>query len=152
MSATIVKAKKSESQVATSVASNESILKKRIADLESKLFEANAKIEGLVKISSPILTICKNKIPFEVLQKRILDAGSRAGRLSDEARKAGLGRIAKDMSGGGTLIPTLAVLSDMEALNLLGSTKAEAQAAKLQVISLNRIIDGLIGLGLAKRY
>lgn len=99
-----------------------------------------------------LLKVCGNIIPLERLNKRLADARSNAGRLSATARNKGLGRIAKDMSGGGTLIPTLAVLSDLESLGLLGDTKQSIASAKNEIRGLNMIVDGLALLGLAKRH
>jgi hypothetical protein len=114
---------------------------------------APAAQETTLEVLPPVqyLALPGNKIALETINARLHKAACNAGRMSSEAKRLGIGRIAKDMSGGGTLIPTLACLSDLESLGKLGDTKADIKARKDEIRALNMIVDGFALLGLAKR-
>lgn len=103
-----------------------------------------------------VLKIGKSEISLEILNRAIHAAQCAAGRIASKARETGHGRLIKDMTGGGTLIPTLAVLKDMQAAGLLGETNSKegkqlVQGQIDQVRGLNLIVDGLALLGIHKR-
>lgn len=104
-----------------------------------------------VKPVVPVLKVCGNVVPIEALQTAISAAMSEAGRARSEAQKLGLGRIAKDVSGHGTLIPTVSVLNDLSKLQYFGADKVKAKAKSDRIKGLNMLVDGLAMLGLAIR-
>jgi hypothetical protein len=108
------------------------------------------------KATPAIIQIGRMKIDLEVANKALHAASCKAGNLSKLALANGIGRVAKDMSGGGTLIPTVSSLADMKAKGLLGETdskegKAIVQLTIEQVKALNMIVDGFTMFGLCKR-
>jgi hypothetical protein len=108
------------------------------------------------KAAPQYIQIGKMKIDLEVANKALHAASCKAGNLSKLALANGIGRVAKDMSGGGTLIPTVSSLADMKAKGLLGETdskegKAIVQLTIEQVKALNMIVDGFTMFGLCKR-
>jgi len=112
--------------------------------------------ESAVKAPVMELRICKNIIPLDRLQKAINDAQALAGNARKEAQELGLGRLAKDVSGGGTLIPAPAVIGDLLKLGHFGGLDkdeiADTRAKADFVKGLNMVVDGLALLRLARRY
>lgn len=122
-----------------------------VETLKARIAEMETKIEHL-----GILQIGKMRIKVDDANKHLHSASCKAGNLSKVALANGIGRVAKDMSGGGTLIPTVSSLADMRAKGLLGETdskdgKAIVQLTVDQVKALNMIVDGFATLGLCKR-
>ena len=107
--------------------------------------------EVLPKVESVELVIPGNRISLEMLNSRVQKAAANAGRLKAKAIETGNGRLIKDMSGHGTIIPTVATLQDMAKQGLLGDNPDKVKAAIVEARALNNLIDALCDLGLARR-
>ena len=99
-----------------------------------------------------LLSFGKHKVNVARLEKTLADTYTDACRLSKVAELKGLGRVAKDMTGGGTLIPTPAVINDLYTIGELGAkTDKKTALRKDRLKGLNMLVDALALLGEAKR-
>lgn len=144
--------KVNQSAVADDVKPDESLASKAIEPItpQAPVETPQAPVEVLPPVIQSLI-LPGNRIALQAVNDRLHKAACNAGRMSGIAKQLGIGRVAKDMSGGGTLIPTLACLSDLESLGKLGDTKERIKSAKDEIRALNMIMDGFALLGLAKR-
>lgn len=107
--------------------------------------------EKPAKAKPPVLKVAGNTIDLDELHKVLNAVNSEIGRAIKVAEASGHITLAKDCSGGGRAVVSVANVRKLHSLNLLHTDKAKSKAILDRVVGLNHLVDGLALLGLAKR-